>query len=133
MLFIYDDYENQMDALKFMEFQRIHFLMQQEIGDDKDALELYDALVEIATDYARMRSQWSIFDKEWRLQNDKFRTSIHESLIIHFNMLSRYLKSIGKEAVWREELGDEKRDSNNRKRIGDFGCYLVFVHGLSAR
>ena len=133
MIFTYDEYESQPKALKFMEFQRIHFMMQQEIGEEEEAIELYNMLIETATDYARMRSQWSVNDREWRMRNDEFRTRIHDSLIIHFNMLCRYLQSIGKKAEWRKELGDEEKDPDNRKSIGDFGCYLTFVHGLSAR
>lgn len=61
------------------------------------------------------------------------RTSCHNSVIIHFNMLARYLKKNGKAAVWRDELGYEEDDSYNRKAIGDFACYLAFVNGINAR
>ena len=133
MLFTLKDYESIPRTIKFADFQHLHSLMQEEIGEDEEALELYFSLVEIATDYARIRSQWSIYDREWKIRNDEFRTHIHDSLIIRFNVLARYLQSIGKEAVWRKELGDEKRNPENRKCIGDFGCYLAFVHGLSTR
>lgn len=36
-------------------------------------------------------------------------------------------------AKWRDRLGDEKDDPYNRKRIGDFACYLVFINSLNAR
>lgn len=39
----------------------------------------------------------------------------------------------GEKTEWREELEDEERDPDNRKRIRDFGCYLVSVHALNAR
>jgi len=45
--------------------------------------------------------------------------------------MSIYISLLGTASA--KEEGDEKRDLENRKRIGDFGCYLVFVHGLSAR
>ena len=36
-------------------------------------------------------------------------------------------------ASWRDELGYTEEDSGNRKRIGDFGCYLVFVNYVNRR
>jgi hypothetical protein len=39
----------------------------------------------------------------------------------------------GKDTGWRETLGYEKDDKYNRKRLGDFACYLAFVNGLNAR
>lgn len=133
MLFAYDDYESQYGSLKFIDFQRLHFLMLEAIGKDKNALELYYALIRVASDYAVLRSRWSVADKDWKLVNDGYRTSAHDALIISLNVLARYLQIIGKGTEWREELGNPEKDSMNRKRIGDFGCYLVFVHGLSAR
>ena len=133
MILTYDEYESQDGSLKFIEFQRIHFLMRQEMGEDEKAIELYKILIETATDYARMRSLWSINDSEWRLRNKESRTRIRNSLINRLNMLCRYLERLGKEMEWKKELGDAEKDPENKKRIGDFGCYLAFVHGLSAR
>lgn len=39
----------------------------------------------------------------------------------------------GKDTSWREKLGYEKEDVYNRKVIGDFACYIVFVNSLNAR
>lgn len=36
-------------------------------------------------------------------------------------------------ASWRDELGYTEEDPGNRKRIGDFGCYLVFVNCVNRR
>lgn len=48
-------------------------------------------------------------------------------------MMARFLRSMGKPAAWRDALGDNKTDRLARKTIGDFGCYLAFVGGLTAR
>lgn len=42
-------------------------------------------------------------------------------------------KMQGCEAKWRDELGYEEDDRYNRKAIGDFACYLVFVNSIHAR
>ena len=73
------------------------------------------------------------FSREEKMETDSLRTSHHDSLIIHFNMLARYLRMQGKEAAWRDQLGYEEDDRYNRKKIGDFGCYIVFVNSLGVR
>ena len=42
-------------------------------------------------------------------------------------------KSQGKDAVWRDMLGYEEEDGYDRKAIGDFACYLVFLNSINAR
>ena len=98
-----------------------------------EALELYDELIKIATRYAAIRANWPLLSRDEKNEQDSGRTSCHNSVIIHFNMLARYLKKNGKAAVWRDELGYEEDDSYNPKAIGDFACYLAFVNRINAR
>ena len=58
---------------------------------------------------------------------DSTRTYSHNTLIIDFNILSRYLKSKGKNIFWRKKLGDDRR------LIGDFACYVIFINSISSR
>lgn len=67
------------------------------------------------------------------MDTDSLRTSHHDSVITHLNMLTRYLKMQGKQAMWREQLGDVEENGYVRKGIGDFACYLVFVDSICAR
>lgn len=107
--------------------------ISEEIGSNPDAIEAFDELIEIATRYAFFRSNWLLWDRETKMDNDASRTSCHDALIIHFNILARYLKANHKDAAWRDVLGYEEDDPNNRKRIGDFACYLVFINSIHAR
>lgn len=34
---------------------------------------------------------------------------------------------------WRTELGYEEADPYNRKAIGDFACYIVFLNSICSR
>ena len=111
----------------------IHTEILAEIGADADALELYDELMKVATRYAAIRTNWLLFSREEKNEQDSGRTSCHNSVITHFNMLARYLKQQGKTTAWRDELGYEEDDPYNRKTIGDFTCYLAFVNGVNAR
>ena len=119
--------------MAFETMQTIHAEMLVEIGVDKDALELYDELLEVATRYAAIRANWLLLSREEKNEQDPGRTSCHNSVITHVNMLARYLKQQGKSATWRDELGYEEDNPYNRKAIGDFACYLVFVNGVNAR
>ena len=66
--------------------------------------------------YADLRAKWHTFSIEEKMDKDSFRTACHDNVILHFNMIARYLKMQGKEVQWREQLGDEKVDKAVRKR-----------------
>ena len=124
----FDDYLNEPCALHFDQMKRFHQEMIDEIGMDPKAVELYDDLVSEAGKYAAIRASWQQMSREEKMEKDSLRTSIHDSVIIHFNMLARYLRMQGKKAEWRDRLGYEEDNKFYRKAIGDFGCYIVFVN-----
>lgn len=132
-IFSYDEYLKTKKALSFEEMQALHREITEEIGSDAEAMELFDELIRTATRYSRYRADWLLLDNNQKMDIDSSRTACHDSVITHVNMLARYLKSLGKEAKWRDTLGYEEEDPYNRKRIGDFACYLVFVNSLNAR
>lgn len=41
------------------------------------------------------------------MERDSGRTACHDSVIIKFNMLARYLKMQGRDTGWRDKLGYE--------------------------
>lgn len=133
MITTYEEYIKLPKALSFGQMQAIHKQIILEVGNDPDASELYDDLVKVATRYATIRANWLLLSREEKLDQDPNRTSCHDSVITHLNMLARYLKQQGKTAAWRDELGYEENGSYNRKAIGDFACYLVFVNSINAR
>lgn len=133
MVSTYEEYIKLPKALSLERMQIIHKQIVSEVGNDPDALELYNDLIKVATRYAAIRANWLLMSREEKMEQDPSRTSCHNSVITHFNMLARYLKQQEKTAVWRDELGYEEDDSYNRKAIGDFACYLAFVNGINAR
>ena len=129
----FDDYLNEPCALHFDQMKRFHQEMIDEIGMDPKAVELYDDLVSEAGKYAAIRASLQQMSREEKMEKDSLRTSIHDSVIIHFNMLARYLRMQGKKAEWRDRLGYEEDNKFYRKAIGDFGCYIVFVNSICSR
>lgn len=133
MISTYENYLPMEKSLPIEDMVKLHNEMVLEIGSDSDALELYDELVETATRYAAFRAKWPLMSKEEKMDTDPSRSSCHNSLIVKFNQLARYLKMQGKSASWRDTLGYEEDDKYNRKRIGDFSCYIVFINSISSR
>lgn len=129
----FEKYMEEPHSLSMEQMQDIHRKLIEEIGKDPDAVELYEELIAVATRYAAIRAGWQQLSREEKMDRDPSRTSCHNSVITHFNMLARYLKMQGKQAEWRDLLGYEEDDKYFRKTIGDFGCYLVFVNSLCAR
>lgn len=123
-----------MSKLEMIEkMSSIHSQITAELEGDPIAKELYNELLEASVKYIAIRAKWSIMDREEKIEKDSLRTSLHNDVILQVNVLARYLRQAGKPTLWREELGDEKKDPMCRKIIGDFACYLSFVHGICAR
>lgn len=133
MISTYENYLPMEKSLSLEDMVKLHNEMILEIGSDSDALELYDELVETATRYASLRAQWLLLSREEKQDKDSSRSACHNSLIVKFNQLARFLKMQGKTAAWRDTLGYEEDDKYYRKRIGDFGCYIVFINSISSR
>lgn len=127
------DYIKEPYALEFDQMKMLHEDLLSEIDDDPDTIELYEELIDAATKYADIRAKWGRMTREEKMDTDSLRTSHHNSVIIHFNMLARYLRMQGKKAAWRDALGDDEGNRYYRKTIGDFGCYIVFVNSICAR
>lgn len=129
----YKNYLNTEKHLTVEACQKLQEEILKEIGTDEEALDLYSELIRKAIEYACIRAKWTLMNKEEKADADESRTIKHDSLIVKFNQLAKYLKMQGKETAWRDSLGYEKDDKINRKRIGDMGCYLTFIHGINAR
>ncbi len=129
----YHEYLNCELSLSFEEMLQIHEDMLAEIGSEETALELYNDLLAQAVKYAYYRANWCLWSAQQKLEQDTNRTKCHNSLIDCFNILERYLKRLGKAASWRATLGYTEEKPRCRKTIGDFACFLVFIHSLNAR
>lgn len=120
-------------SLTLEEMNDLHIKMLRGIDKDEDAVELYRDLLSQALRYFQYRVNWALWSWEEKMSKDENRTSCHNALITNFNMLARYMKSLGYSTEWREFLGDETVDPYTRKRIGDFACYLVFANAINER
>ncbi len=129
----FDEYLTKPKSLTFEEMVSLHNDLLDEVGDDEEAVELYNELLSTAITYIPFRANWPLWSREEKNEKGEGRTINHDALIIKFNQLARYLKTQGKSAAWRDTLGYEEDDPNYRKRIGDFGCYIVFATAVDSR
>ena len=132
MIRTYNDYLGSLKEIRFEDCVRLHEQIVEEVTGDPDAEELYTDLIRDAIDYVGMRAEWTIQSKDWCSEHDRTRTSYHDSVIASMNILANYLRGTGHAAEWRDDLGYDT-DGPDRMRIGDFACFLVYVHGISGR
>lgn len=129
----FEEYLSCEKALSFDQMRMIHEAVIEEIKNDPDAVELYEDLRSASIRYAAIRAEWSIMTREQKLEQDRFRTALHDTVIMQTNVLARYLRQTGKSALWRDSLGDEETDRIFRKVIGDLACYIAFVNSICTR
>ena len=129
----FEEYLKEPQSRDFDTARHLHKEIIEELGTDPDALELYEELLAASVKYAGFRARWLLLSRDEKAEQDASRTASHDALIVKCNQLARYLIMQGKEAGWREALGYEENDRYNRKRLGDFGCFLAFVNGINGR
>ena len=82
-------------SLTFEEIQELHDMTLADISGNVDGKELYEASIQTVVRYAGIRAEWCLLDREKKVERDSGRTACHDSVIIKFNMLARYLKCRG--------------------------------------
>ena len=123
----YQEYLDKNDSITMEQAVDIYRRISEAVDpDDEDGMEILCEYLAAAAKYAGIRAGWNLLSREEKADTDDNRTACHNKVIFHLNILSRYLASKGKDTSWRDELGDEKE---NRKKIGDFACYVALMSG----
>ncbi len=127
----YEEYLKRIDTLTIEQASEIYRTIIESLDlDENDDREILQDYLMAAAKYANVRACWNILSCEEKMDTDANRTACHNKVILHLNILARYLASKGKDVSWRDELGD---DSLHRKKMGDFACYVACIEGLNAR
>ncbi|HIS56014.1 MAG: hypothetical protein ACLU6W_00945 [Lachnospiraceae bacterium] len=114
------------EPLTYHEAEEIFQEMQSHTDkSDPDIAGIYDNLYRQAIQYANIRARWPFLSKEEKMETDSRRTSLHDAFITSVNIVSRLQAEAG--ARWRVRLGDD------RKRIGDFACFMALFFSIEAR
>lgn len=89
--------------------------------------DLHEDLLRSAIRYATVRTEFSLMSSEEKREADVSRTRLHNAFIANCDIHARAMNKAGEVCNWRERLGSD------RKRIGDFACWMVLFFGLSTR
>ncbi len=115
-----------MDILTYEEAKEIYEMMNDHLDNtDEDIMDLYNTMIGKAVRYAHIRAGWPSLSRQEKQEQDSFRTAAHDGFISLINGVARTEGEAGRQ--WRERL------SQDRRRIGDFACYIALFEGISAR
>ncbi|QWC25115.1 hypothetical protein KJK41_22055 (plasmid) [Bacillus haikouensis] len=127
----YKKYLEEKDCLTFQEAEEIHSQMLQSANNrDSDFQEFWRDMIESAIIYANTRAKWNVQTLEERRNIDNIRTHQHNTFMINLKVIATYMNQQNWSSEWFDKLGTIDSD---RKRFGDFACYLVYIHSLNAR
>ena len=99
-------------------------LAQCKINGKEDIIK---QLIESACYYANIRAGWEYMTKEEKMKDDDIRTSSHNTFIMNIDIAARMVGNEGLDAEWRTKLG------NDRKKIGDFACFISWITAINNR
>lgn len=115
-----------MNTLTLTEALEIYNEMERLLDrTDEDIVSLYNSLIEKSIRYAHTRAEWTTLTRQERISRDESRSILHDSFISSVNIIARTQGESG--SAWRKLLTDD------RKRIGDFACYIALFKALDAR
>ena len=114
------------ETLTYEEAKEIYSTINDNLEwNDEDIVGLYHDMVSRAVRYANIRAGWNALSREQKADQDPSRTMAHDAFIMSVNIVARTEGTVG--AEWRKRL------SEDRKRIGDFACYIALFQGIEAR
>lgn len=125
-------YENNLkepDSITIEECEIIYKDIVGQINDKKDgrAEQLFTEMQKCAITYAGIRANWFHLSFSERAAADADRTRKHDLFIKAKDRLAEYMYENKMNIDWDDKLGTQ------RKRIGDFACYMVFLIAVSER
>lgn len=92
---------------------------------------LWQDMITAAIKYGTTRALWLTLSPEEQQKNEAKRTDMHNDLIFSITMLHGYFAQQAWDVSWINLF--TVNDDIDRKRIGDFGCYLAYIYSLNAR
>lgn len=114
------------NTLQYTEALEIYNEMERLVDrTDEDIIYLYNSLIEKAIRYAHTRAEWTTLTRQEKINRDESRSLLHNSFISSIDIIARTQGESG--SAWRKRLTED------RKRIGDFACYISLFKALEAR
>ena len=126
--FNYDDFKNEKGIVSFSEAEQIYSsLLNSSNQLDKEFQEEWTTFVLLCVEYTSIRGKWLTLSREEKLANDEARAVTHNKVIYQLKILKSLANEQSNDVTWFEKFNDD------RKRIGDFACYVAYIYALNAR
>lgn len=123
---IWEEGKTMAEILTYAEAEEIYHVMEANIDRrDEDIAGMYKDMKARAVKYANIRAGWNLLSTAEKREKDPSRTTAHDAFIASLGSIARLEGEAGKQ--WRERLSDD------RKRIGDFACFIALFEGVQAR
>jgi hypothetical protein len=100
--------------------------------NDTNLNESFNDFLDSCVSYSEMRSRWLLLSREEQRRVDAVRTSKHNAVLLSLTILERLCIKKGLPITWRDLIG-RSEIGEERKRQGDFACYVAFVLSINAR
>ncbi|MEK5288135.1 hypothetical protein MKY69_00675 [Streptococcus sp. FSL R7-0212] len=127
-IFSYDDFKNEKGIISFSEAEQIYSnLINSSNQLDKEFQEEWTTFVLLCVEYASARGKWLTLSREEKLANDEARTVTHNKVIYQLKLLKGLANEQDNDITWFESFNDD------RKRIGDFACYVAYIYSINGR
>jgi hypothetical protein len=98
----------------------------------KDGPRLALTLRLCAVEYLQARLAWSMTPQAQRADIDAARTRAHDAFLASLNAITRAAAAEGATLNWRKAFA-VAGEVEERKRLGDFACYLAFRVAVAVR
>lgn len=126
--FTYDDFTSEIGHLSFQDCQSIHQKILEAADKNDEVFQNYwHQLTEACVEYTQARGEWWTLTKEERQERDSSRTTKHEKVIFNLKIVRTIIEKNAGDTSWYDTFKDD------RKRIGDFACYITYVYAINAR
>lgn len=114
--------------LTFSECQIIHEqILKSSNLHDSEFQEYWKEFLNSCIEYTDARAKWLLLSQEEKMNFDSTRTNIHNRVIYNLKIIKALALENSNNCSWYEEFRDD------RKRIGDFANYLVYIYAVNAR
>ena len=108
-------------------FWENYFDMKTNYKAIRNSVDDNDLFLKKAAEYTYIRNKWEFMSREEKLEADQGRSLTHDSFMTSLKILARIAAKENIDNSWYDELGEE------RKRIGDFACFVSYITGISNR
>lgn len=124
----YSELTEKNKVLTFIESNEIYIEIISILNrHDTEEMEYWNNFINSCVEYAEIRSTWLFLSREEKLEKDELRTAIHNTVIRNLSILKRMVENRNENIEWYNRFYDD------RKRIGDFACYISYIYALCTR